>query len=102
MKKMIVAAVFASFLMIPEFAAAQGRFHNSNQRVRIQNGVRQGQLTRLEGKHVVAQQHRIKSMKRMAMADGIVTARERLMIRKAEQRASLAIRQQKYDRNYRW
>jgi hypothetical protein len=102
MKKLIFLASFVSVLFVADFAQAQGRFNNNNQQVRIQQGVRHGQLTRPETRQLMAQQQRINAMKRMAMADGRVTARERMMIRKAEQRANISIYNQKNDRQYRW
>ncbi|HRO43319.1 MAG TPA: hypothetical protein PL009_10840 [Flavipsychrobacter sp.] len=102
MKKLIFLASFACTLMITEIASAQGRFNNRNQQTRINQGVRHGQLTKNEARQLQMQQQRINSLKRMAMADGRVTPRERMMIRRAEQKANVAIRYQKNDRNYRW
>jgi len=102
MKKLIFLASFVSALMVTEFANAQARLNNHNQQVRIQQGVRHGQLTPREAQHLRAQQQRIKAMKRVAKADGRVTPRERMMIRNAEKRSSVAIYNQKHDRNTRW
>ena len=88
--------------MVTEFANAQGRINNHKQKVRIENGVRHGQITRNEARQLKQQQQRIKAMKKMAMADGVITARERMMIRNAEKRANVAIYYQKHDRNTRW
>lgn len=102
MKKLVFFASLVSLLMVGTYAEAQSRYNNPKQQVRIQNGVRHGQLTKHEAHQLRSQQRQIKTMKRMAMADGIVTPRERMMIRKAERRANVNIYHQKHDRQVRW
>jgi uncharacterized membrane protein YebE (DUF533 family) len=102
MKKVIFVAALMSAFLVTEVASAQGRINNRNQKVRIEQGVHKGQLTRNEARQLRAKQQRIQAMKRMAKADGVITARERMMIRRAEQSNSVAIYNQKHDRNYRW
>lgn len=105
MKKIIFLATIAGALMFGTTVNAQGRYNNhkqTNQKVRIHKGVRQGSLTPGEARQLKMQQARIAQMKRRAMADGFVSARERQMIRRAEQQASFAIRRQKHDRDFRW
>jgi len=100
MKKLMILATIVSAFFVADVANAQSR--SRNQQARIQQGVRHGQLTPQETRQLRMQQQRIADMKRMAMADGRVTARERAMIRRAEQQASVAIRYQKKDRDFRW
>jgi hypothetical protein len=105
MKKLIFLASLVGALMVGDFANAQGRYNNNrqyNQHGRIQQGVRHGSITRAEAMQLRRQQAKIAQMKRMAMADGFVSARERMMIRRAEQQASFAIRSQRNDRDFRW
>jgi uncharacterized membrane protein YebE (DUF533 family) len=102
MKKVIFVAALMSAFLVTEVASAQGRLNNRNQKVRIEQGVRHGKLTPKETRQLRAQQQRIQAMKRMAKADGVITARERMMIRQAEQRSSVAIYNQKHDKNFRW
>jgi uncharacterized membrane protein YebE (DUF533 family) len=102
MKKVIFVAALMSAFLVTEVASAQGRLNNRNQKVRIEQGVHKGQLTRNEARQLRAKQQRIQAMKRMAKADGVITARERIMIRRAEQNNSVAIYNQKHDKNYRW
>lgn len=102
MKKLIFAAAFVSALIVTDMANAQGHATNRNQKVRIEQGVRHGQLTRNEARQLKIKQQKINAMKRMAMADGVITKRERMMIRKAEQQVNVAIYNQKHDRDFRW
>jgi uncharacterized membrane protein YebE (DUF533 family) len=105
MKKMIVLASLAAALLVGNFANAQGRYNNNtqfNQKVKIHKGVQRGTLTRAEARQLQMQQARIAQMKRRAMADGFVSSRERMMIRRAEQEANFAIRMEKRDRDFRW
>jgi hypothetical protein len=102
MKKVIFAAALMSAFLVTEVASAQVRINNRAQKVRIEQGVRHGKLTPKETRQLRAQQQRIQALKRMAKADGVITARERMMIRQAEQRSSVAIYNQKHDKNFRW
>lgn len=102
MKKLIFAASLVSTLMITEFAQAQTRLNSRNQHKRIEQGVRTGKLTPIEARQLKVQQQRIALLKRRAMADGFISARERMMIRNAEKNANVAIFNQKHDRDFRW
>jgi hypothetical protein len=68
-----------------------------NQRARIHQGVKSGELTRHEAKRLRAEQRRIRAEKRMAKADGVVTRAERAQIRRDQNRASRDIYRQKHD-----
>lgn len=72
-----------------------------NQHKRIQNGVRTGQLTRGEAARLRGQQAKVRHYKTMAMADGRVTPRERMVINRAQKNASRNIYRQKHDRQVR-
>lgn len=68
-----------------------------NERARIRQGVRSGELTRTEAARLRGREAGITAEKRAARADGIVTAGERRDIRRTENRASRAIYRQKHD-----
>lgn len=72
-----------------------------NQHKRIQHGVRTGQLTRREAGQLRMQQARVRNYKHMAMADGRVTRKERVIINRAQRRADQNIYRQKHDRQTR-
>ncbi len=69
----------------------------ANQQQRIQQGVRSGQLTWRETRHLQAEQARIAEMERRAKADGHVDRREAHRIALAQRAASAHIRQEKHD-----
>jgi hypothetical protein len=105
MKKMIFVATFSAGILMAGLSNAQSRFDGDrqfNERARIHQGIQKGQLTRQESKHLNRQQMRIAMLKRRAMADGIITRRERREIRHAEQFASVSIYNERHDRDYRW
>ncbi len=58
------------------------------QHERIREGVKSGQLTPREARHLRAGQRHIARMERRMKRDGVVTARERMRIRRAQTRQS--------------
>jgi hypothetical protein len=94
-------------LLIAAFAitsAAQAQTHTPvinhrqhNQDRRINQGVRSGELTRNETRHLRADERNISRDKRMAKADGRVTRSERRDLRRDENRTSRAIYRDKHN-----
>ena len=70
----------------------------ANQKHRIQQGVRSGELTRRETARLAAEQARIRAMERRAKSDGEVTARERARLQRELNQSSRHIYRQKHDR----
>jgi hypothetical protein len=68
-----------------------------NQRERIEQGVRSGELTRPETRRLVAGQRALRLDERAAKADGIVTARERARLQHEADVQSRRIYRQKHD-----
>lgn len=68
-----------------------------NERARIRQGVRSGELTRPEAARMRGREAGITAEKRAARADGIVTRGERRDIRHDEKSTSRAIYHQKHD-----
>jgi len=100
--KTLKLATVAMSLLIAGSALAQPTTpvvteRQDNQKARIQQGVRSGELTRHEAKRLRAEQRRIRAEKRMAKADGIVTPAERAKLRHDQNRASRDINRQKHD-----
>lgn len=93
---LVLAAVFMFTLQVaqahPHAAAKQ-----YNQHKRIQQGVRSGQLTRHEANRLRMQQAQVRNYKKMAMADGHISPRERVVINRAQKNASRNIYRQKHD-----
>jgi len=68
-----------------------------NQKARIKQGVKSGELTKKEARRLAAEQKKIKHDEKKAKADGVVTSREKAKIRKEQKRASKDIYRQKHD-----
>lgn len=68
-----------------------------NQKVRIAQGAKSGELTRVETLRLNRQQRKINNLKQVAKADGVVTLREKRVINAHQRHASRCIRNQKHD-----
>lgn len=68
-----------------------------NQRERIQQGVRSGELTRHEARNVAEDQRDIRQLERAYKSDGELTAAERLDLRHEQNQASREIYREKHD-----
>jgi hypothetical protein len=71
------------------------------EQVRINRGIRSGQLTRPEARRLEAQQARIRVNERFARADGRVTPHERVRLNRELRHASRSIHHQKHDNQHR-
>ncbi len=98
MKRVLTTAltfVFALALTAPAFGQINRR--QDNQRDRIVDGVKDGELTGREAAKVTKQQAAIQRQESRVKADGVVTARERVRLTRSQNRASRTIRRQKTD-----
>lgn len=68
-----------------------------NQRERIQQGVRSGELTRHEARNVAEDQRDIRQLERAYKSDGELTAAERLDLHHEQNQASREIYREKHD-----
>jgi hypothetical protein len=106
MKINILGGFLVATLAITSIANAQDRTpvinaRQHNQERRINNGVRSGQLTRNETRHVRNDERRIRSEKRITKASGHVTPRQRTMLRHQENRTSRTIYRDKHNNRVR-
>lgn len=101
---MKVSAILATSLL----AAATATFatgasadsidrRQANQEQRIQQGLRDGSLTRREAAHLEAEQTRIRALERAAERDGHINRQERARIEAAQNSASRHIYQERHD-----
>lgn len=107
MKQVIFAASLISAMLIAQLASAQTRTpyinnRQHNQHERIQQGMHNGSLTRVEANRLRMQQAKVRHLKMMAKADGRVTPAERRMIEQQQLVASRSIYRQKHDMQRRW
>lgn len=102
MKKLIGFSLVMVFVLgFSTASMAQGRFYDRrehNQRSRIRQGIRSGELTRRETRGLVRQQGRIARSERRVERDGVVTYRERARLDRRLDRANRNIYRQKHDR----
>ena len=95
--KLAVAAVLAA-LSLPAMAGTPGLdAREQNQRQRIAQGVRSGELTRPETRRLVRGEIRLHRHERIAKSDGVVTGAERMRLQRNANRMSQRIYVQKHD-----
>lgn len=88
-------AALAMFLIIA--GNLQAQTVPANQRHRIREGVRSGELTRNEARQLHSQEKDIRKDKKEARADGVVTPAERKEIRKDERSTNRNIYRKKHN-----
>jgi hypothetical protein len=108
MKKTILfaALIIAATGFTTQVSAQYADRHSDEQQYdhhkRIRNGMRNGELTRSEARHLRMREARFRHDKHMAMRDGRLTPRERRHLRKEEKRNGMAIYRNKHNNNYRY
>jgi hypothetical protein len=106
MKQIIVAAALLGAIFAGQQADAQTRTpqvnkQQYNQHKRIEQGARNGSLTKHETRNLKMQQAKVRHYKQMAKADGRVTRNERMMIHRAQKNANRNIYCKKHNDRYR-
>lgn len=96
--------LFVAMIVTGSQAEAQKRYlpNGYHAQQKINQGVIHGKLTRTEAHGLRLQQARISQLKKMAMADGYISPKERMMITKAERRVNRNIYYQKHDHQNRF
>ena len=102
MKRPLVMSVVAALCLTATVADAGTRdpgvnARQQNQRARIQQGVRSGELTRPETRRAVESQRDIRQLERAYKSDGTLTGVERRDLRHEQSQASREIYRQKHD-----
>jgi hypothetical protein len=96
-RKLAVAAFLAA-MALPAMAGTPGLDgREQNQRERIAQGVRSGELNRPETRRLVRGEVRLHRHERIARSDGVVTGAERLRLQRNASRMSKRIYVQKHD-----
>ncbi len=106
MKKfsVMLAIVFsiACFIFVDAAFAGRAGKRQVRQKRRIYQGVKSGEITKKEFKHLQREQARVQKSKRRALSDGELTKKERLQIEYKQDKAGRHIYRAKhndYDRN---
>ena len=100
MKKKIM---FAALIIIGFTVASNAQntpvvdAREQNQKARIRDGVKDGELTKKEAVGLRAEQRHVKKVEARAKADGVVTPAERAKLDRKQDRASRHIAKQKHD-----
>ncbi|HUI09193.1 MAG TPA: hypothetical protein VL221_02635 [Bacteroidota bacterium] len=89
----VLAAAFAS----AQTATPRVARRQLKQQARIEQGVKSGELTARETKHLELQQAKIQADKRKAKSDGVVTPAERAKLAREQNRASRTIYRLKHN-----
>lgn len=100
--KLLTAAIVTLALSVNSADAQTIRGKAQNQRQRIKQGVKSGELTKAEAKNVINDQREIRQEVKEAKADGVVTKEERKDIKQDQRQASRKIYRKKHnnrDRN---
>ena len=96
-RKIVIAAVLAA-ISVPALAGTPRLdAREQNQRQRIAQGVRSGELTRPEARRMIGGERRLHRHERCAKSDGLVTAGERARLERNADRMSARIYRQKHD-----
>ncbi len=100
MKKILVAALFVCGFTIASNAQSTPVVdkREANQKERIKDGVKSGELNKAETKRLVKNQRHIKRTEAKAKSDGVVTPAEKAKLHKEQKRASKRIAKQKHDK----
>lgn len=97
--KRLVSVLLSGALLLGlsavSFADINGRQHREQQR--IKQGIRSGELTRLEARRLGTEQARIRAYERYARRDGYISPRERARLDRGMDRAGRHIYRQKHD-----
>ena len=101
MFSLLLAVALTSVFAGPTFAQDNTPVANQrqqNQRKRIRQGVRSGELTKQETRSILKDQQEVREEKREARADGVVTREERREIQQEQNQASRRIYRKKHNR----
>jgi hypothetical protein len=96
-RKLAVAALLIAIALPAMAGTPRLDAREQNQRERIAQGVRSGELTRPETRRLVRGEVRLHRHERIARSDGVVTGAERLRLHRNANRMSQRIYVQKHD-----
>jgi hypothetical protein len=98
----VIGTVLLSGAALADESTPRVDTRQDNQKERIQQGVKSGELTRREAKTLIQGQRKVNRIEKNAAADGKITAKERLRLEHAQDRQSEKIfvrKHNKRDRN---
>ena len=97
LRQIVIMAALAA-ISVPAMAGTPRLdAREQNQRQRIAQGVRSGELTRPEARRLIKGERRLHRHERYAKSDGVVTPAERARLQRNANRMSTLIYRQKHD-----
>ena len=97
MKRVALAAMLCGALCTPLLAQGPINTRQENQKARIRQGVKSGELTRNEARRLVKEQAKIRTLERKAKSDGDITRKEARKLDRSLDKSSQRILKQKQD-----
>jgi hypothetical protein len=97
MRKLMMSFLISGTLCGPLFAVNPVDSREQNQRTRIRQGVKSGELTRNETRHLLKEEAKIRTFERKAKSDGEISAKEKAKLDRFLDKASKDIYKQKHD-----
>ena len=97
----ILSALLISLFSVAGVMAGQTRGQHNDQKARIRQGIRSGELTRAESRILRSEQTRIERARRLAWADGRLTPAERYRLKRMRQLAGHDIYRLKHNHRHR-
>ena len=105
MKNLVLIIMIFGFTVTGMFAqSTKTPKINKKQKVqvaKIKQGVKSGELTRVETKRLMKQEAKLQRKKKIAKADGVVTPKERKQLHKEAKKLDAKIYKQKHDKQKR-
>lgn len=96
-KIVVILTLAIAFLLTQAAEAGRVNKRQGNQRARIHQGVKSGELTKREAHKLRQQQRSIHRQEKRAKSDGVVTDQEAKRLENRQDRASKAIYKNKHD-----
>ena len=99
---MTIALIITGFLFVNSASAGRAGKRQINQQKRIHQGVKSGEITKKEFKHLEREQARLQKSKKRALSDGELDRREKIKLEHRQDKASRHIYRAKHndsDRN---
>ena len=97
MKNITVSVLLVSFVLAFQAEARRDQRRENRQQGRIAEGIQSGELNKHEARRLNRGQRRVDHAQEKAMADGEMTAKEKLKIEKMQDVQSKRIYRQKHD-----
>ncbi len=96
-KTITIISLAAAFAAAPVMSQDRVDNRQDNQRERIENGIKDGSLTRQEAKKLIMEQKRIAALEGKLQADGELNKKDKARLEKRQDKASVRIAKDKHD-----